>query len=149
MKRATICGVSAISGTITIARPPPLQRGRDRAHVDLGLARARDAVQQQPLRPPGADRRLDRGQRGRLGVGQRRRLRGSRRSDRHVAGTPRPGAPLERDEAALGQPPRRVVPARQAGRRQRRAGGAQRLERRSLARPEARAVVEGGRHPPR
>ena len=126
-------------------RPAPLQRGRRGAQVDLGLARARDAVEQQPLGPPGGDRRLHRGQRRPLGVGQRRRSRGSGRSDRHVAGTPRLVAPLQRDEAALGQPVRRGVPARKAGRRQRRPGGAQRLERSSLARPEALTVVERGR----
>ena len=48
-KRATICGVSAISGTSTITPPPSRERVRGGPQVDLGLARAGDAVQQQPL----------------------------------------------------------------------------------------------------
>jgi hypothetical protein len=47
-KRATICGVSAISGTSTITPRPRASVGR-RPQVDLGLARPGDAVQQQPL----------------------------------------------------------------------------------------------------
>ncbi len=49
MKRATICGVSAISGTSTITPRPCVERRRGGAQVDLGLARAGDAVQQAPL----------------------------------------------------------------------------------------------------
>ena len=49
----TICGVSPISGTSTIAPPPARQRLADGAQVDLGLARAGDAVQQQLRRRAG------------------------------------------------------------------------------------------------
>ena len=63
-KRATICGVSAISGTSTITPRPAASVSAAALQVDLGLARAGDAVQQQPLaraararsraaRPPG------------------------------------------------------------------------------------------------
>ena len=48
-KRDTICGVSAISGTSTITPRPCASAARGRPQVDLGLARAGDAVQQQPL----------------------------------------------------------------------------------------------------
>ena len=47
----TICGVSAISGTSTIAPRPRASAVAGGAQVDLGLARAGDAVQQQPLGP--------------------------------------------------------------------------------------------------
>ena len=52
MKRPTICGVSAISGTSTIAPRPLLERVGRGAQIDLGLARARDAAQQPRLRLP-------------------------------------------------------------------------------------------------
>ena len=52
LKRETICGVSAISGTITIAPAAPLQRLRGGAQVDLGLARGGHAVQQPLLEAP-------------------------------------------------------------------------------------------------
>ncbi len=68
-KRPAVCGVSAISGTSTIADCAALERGRDGAQVDLGLAAAGDAVQQQRHR---SARRvelcLDRGECRRLGV---------------------------------------------------------------------------------
>ena len=59
-KRPTICGVSAISGTSTIAPRPRVERRGRGPQVDLGLARAGDAVQQEGRsaagRPGGAAR---------------------------------------------------------------------------------------------
>ena len=46
-KRAASCGVSEISGTSTSARWPSRERRGDRAQIDLGLAGAGDAVQQE------------------------------------------------------------------------------------------------------
>ena len=61
MKRPTICGVSAISGTSTIAPRPCCERRLGRAQVDLGLARAGHAVQQtlRAQRAPSAPARSD------------------------------------------------------------------------------------------
>ena len=46
-KRPAVCGVSAISGTSTIAERPRSSAAATDAQVDLGLAAAGDAVQQQ------------------------------------------------------------------------------------------------------
>ena len=56
------CGVSAISGTSTIALRPASSAACDRLQVDLGLARAGDAVEQEPpagRRAGGAAERLE------------------------------------------------------------------------------------------
>ena len=81
-KRLTICGVSAISGTSTMTPRSLRERRRGGAQVDLGLARARDAVQQQRprrrrRRSAAVHRRLDLGERERL-VGGQRGLRAAR-----------------------------------------------------------------------
>ena len=51
LNRSTVCGVSEISGTSTMAPLPALQRARDRLEVNLRLARARDAVEQERAAP--------------------------------------------------------------------------------------------------
>ena len=77
--RAASCGVSEISGTSTSARLPARERRGDRAQVDLGLAAAGHAVQQErrvarSLRAPARWPRAPRA----CAVGQRRRRRRAR-----------------------------------------------------------------------
>ena len=106
-KRPTVCGVSAISGTSTITPSPALERRGRRAQVDLGLARAGDAVEQPARRPRAtaatAARLLRRSARPRASAratvsGDRRRLRAARSrtspraSSRRSAADRRPAA---------------------------------------------------------
>ena len=66
-----VCGVSAISGTSTIAERPRSSARGDRAQVDLGLAAAGHAVQQQRrARGAASIRRGDRLERGALRGGR-------------------------------------------------------------------------------
>ena len=124
-KRETICGVSAISGTSTIApRPCGERRGRG-LQVDLRLARAGDAVQQQPRRIACRDRRLDLGERGRLVGGElpaaRRRAptaacSGARRTARRSSRTsPRRSRRRSAGRSAAGDPRRRPTRAARPG----------------------------------
>ena len=101
-KRLTICGVSAISGTSTITPRSARERGRGGAQVDLGLARAGDAVQQQRLRrgaapalpsPPRSRRARASGRRSARGCG-------AARADALVVDVAARRAAGERDEAA-------------------------------------------------
>ena len=57
--RPAVCGASAISGTSTIAGAPAVERRRDRVEVDLGLARAGDAVDEQRPALAGREQRVD------------------------------------------------------------------------------------------
>ena len=46
LKRSTVCGVSEISGTSTIAVLPARERGADRLQINFGFAAAGHAVEQ-------------------------------------------------------------------------------------------------------
>ena len=81
------------------------ERRRGGLQVDLGLARAGDAVQQQPRRIARRDRRLDLGEGGRL-VGGQLRLRAPR-ADGGVLGRAAHGAALEPHEPAALEAPQR------------------------------------------
>ena len=151
-KRETICGVSAISGTSTIAPRPCASAAAAALQVDLGLARAGDAVQQQRAPARARDRRLDLGERGRLVGGQRRGCGapradgacvGARRTARRSSATsPRRLQAAQRGEVAAGDA--------RGSRREQRAlalgGRRRRRRRRRLAPTSARfAFAPGGR----
>ena len=88
-KRATACGVRPISGTSTIAPRPAGQRRLDRGQVDLGLARAGDAVQEQLARRAGlaVERGDDRAD-GRARCSAQQLRRGAAGAATGVAGRP-------------------------------------------------------------
>ena len=107
-KRATVCGASAISGTSTSTALPARERRLGGLQVDLRLARAGDAVQQEAAgggvvaaRSAG-ERREDRLQRGALLVGQRRRVQRARADGAHER-TAALRARLEHEQAAVGE----------------------------------------------
>ena len=100
-KRATVCGVSAISGTSTITPRPRGERVGARAQVDLGLARAGDAVQQ--VLAALADRRD-------------RRLLLGRELDRAIGGRVGARRPPPRPRRDRHQPARLQPPQRRRGR---------------------------------
>ena len=74
--------------------------------VDLGLARAGDAVQQEPLGASGDDRVADGRQRGGLRRGELRRPRRAARADGDVLRAPALRSPRPRGPFAVGQAPR-------------------------------------------
>ena len=80
-KRRAVCGESAISGTSTSTLRPARERALGRAQVDLGLARARDAVEQE-VAAACLEQLLDAGDGGRLVGRQRSRAAASGRRAR-------------------------------------------------------------------
>ena len=85
-----------------------LQRRGRGAQVDLGLARAGDALQEEALGAPRLDRRGHRRERLRLG-GRERRCSGGRGADPRVMRAPPARAAYERHEPAGLQPSERAV----------------------------------------
>ena len=155
-KRRVVCGVSAISGTSTIAERPCSSASRSGAQVDLGLPAPGDAVQQERLvpalraaasstasqrLPPGTPsgpgpRRSDRGRRAPLDV---RRPALDRRG---AAIDTRPrlrGPSARRGRSACSAAGRRPGPGRRPAPRARRAGAD-----RAAARPAAAPVAPPG-----
>ena len=134
-KRATSCGVSAISGTSTSAPCPPGEHALDQPQVHLGLAAARDAVQQECGVPPerGADRAAGRGlvggqhRSGAAGSGARRRLGPLQRLEPAARGErlqrrPSPASAMHfvRDAAVADQVEQLPLPESEARRRRER-----------------------------
>ncbi len=74
--RATSCGVRLISGTSSNACPPAATTDADRGQIDLGLAAARHALQQERREAPA--RGIDRRHRLRLGLVEPQLARGLR-----------------------------------------------------------------------
>ena len=102
-KRRMVCGVSAISGTSTIAAAAGRDAAVERVEIHLRLAAARDAVQQERAMRPGLERGDDRRRGGALRWQQVRRRRGGRRAAR-ASGSRSTHALAERDDADIGEP---------------------------------------------
>ena len=136
--------MSEISGTSTIALAPARERDLGRALVDLGLAAAGDAVQQELREAAGLDRRRDLGQRARWCAGELGR--GGRLDQWIDAGRAHDLALLAEDEARFDQRAQRRARTR---RRRRRAERLQELElpRRARERLPRAREVEPGRAP--
>ena len=133
-------------------RPAGLERGRDRLHVDRGLAAAGHPVEQERTRIPGPDRGDDLPDRLRLG-GQEIARRGTAATQPDGSGGQRPARPLA--DIGIGEPStdeprdRRVaVPAGEVRRRQLPGGrGGELPERGDLARSETAAPWWSRRSP--
>ena len=136
--------MSAISGTSTIAERAALERARGRAQVDLGLAAAGDAVEQQARRRPAVEGGVDpRDARARLGR-RRARAPSAARADRRRS---RAGARRSRPRARRARAPRGAQRARGRSRRagQRRGRGAARAPRAGAAPSRAPAPSSAAR----
>ena len=139
-KRETACGVSPISGTSDDRPAAALERRLDGGEVDLGLARAGDAVQEQlRRRPPSSAATIRSSARALRRVERDRPAAGA---DRGAARAPAHLALAELDQAAALEPAQRVAGDPRRGRARRRRA---RPRRRRAARARAAAPVRASR----